>query len=409
MPSDLTKTGQEFAFAGILSPFDEAEFLGSILGKQSLHIKGAPSKFSTLIAWREVDFYLSRGGGNLSRVSVTNGPNCLPESSYTLPGVSGSPYIRAGELIDLARGGATVVIEAGDEVFEGVAGANDAIAYKLEVPVSACVHASWRRARTHVVLRDRDALVLQVAGQMECHTHRPALAPPSAPDCESTTVSTAWIKQVMEQGDCIYVPRGWWYSSQPMDRSSLSLVFSFSNPTGLNLVERLVDQLRLTRIMQVNCPRFSEASVRSRFMTSVQEELLRTCTAPGLSLGFTNDMRAMADPRKILGVPWSMDHAAEAFPPDWYLISRVQYSDSIFGSVAANGCEAFFEGTKLRLDADEESMLLELNRRGAVTIRELTAQGAPGQSAIPRLVERGLAAIYPPGALRDIGMWTFNH
>ena len=62
--------------------------------------------------------------------------------------------------------------------------------------------------------------------------------------------------------------------------------------------------------------------------------------------------------------------------------------------------EVFFEGSRLRLDGDRESMLRELNRRGAVRIRELATQG---HSTVSKLVERGLAAVYPADAFPGNG------
>jgi hypothetical protein len=107
--------------------------------------------------------------------SIDDGPAGMPESSYLRIGVSGAPYIRAGELITSAAAGAIVTLDAAEEAFAGVAALADAVADVLEVAVTAAVKISrCRPAVMHPQKQEADALVLQPFGEVEWWSHRPS-------------------------------------------------------------------------------------------------------------------------------------------------------------------------------------------------------------------------------------------
>jgi len=213
-----------------------------------LHISGGPAKFREALRWKEVDFYLSRGGGNLSRVTIDDGPARVPESSYVRIGISGTPYIRASELTALAASGAVVTVDAAAEAFAGVAELTDLVSEMLEVPVSVAAKLSWcRSAAVHPQKQETDTLVVQPCGEVEWWAHRPVPVCPPMLDPETAEMPPGgpqWHPTALKQGDCLYVPRGGWYCCRSVNQASITLVLSFSAPTAIDILGRIVDRLR---------------------------------------------------------------------------------------------------------------------------------------------------------------------
>ena len=393
-------SGNCCTLAALLAPCDEGRFLTESLGRCPLRVEGDGDKFSQLITWKQIEWFLSRGGGNLTRVRVSNLDTVLPESSYSRVGISGGTHIMVGELTKLLRQGATIQIDGAEEVFGPLATLTDAVADRLQVTVNATVHASLCELATPQFSRnDHDVIVAQISGGALWQVQAPGFRAAESQTPEHAPGHDPEMQQrqpALEQGQLLYIPKEWWRCERPMNQASLALRLSFRNPTGLDILGRLVDQLSLIRAMRMDCPRFADEATQSRYLTLIQRELLAACTEPGLLLGFFKDMRAMADPRKLVGMP-SVDMDSATLPLDTVIAPLVKYSDSLMPATNSDAVEVFFEGKVIVLAADAGAVLGSLVREGTgKTIRQLILMcgGETAETwlplAISKLLEHGL-------------------
>ena len=141
-------------------PKDEGQFLREgHSGRATLRVEGNADKFAQVLSWSELNSFLSRGGGNLSRVNVTSGGERLTDTLYSRIGVSGTPHVQAGEVGALLLQGAVIHVEAAEEVFNSVSAICDSVGSRLETAVRASIWASWREQVPYSLWNDHDVIV----------------------------------------------------------------------------------------------------------------------------------------------------------------------------------------------------------------------------------------------------------
>src|SRR5262249_46961419 len=128
--------------------------------------------------------------------------------------------------------------------------------------------------------------------------------------------------------DLLYVPRGWWYRNRPLGEHAMCLGLRFSNPTGADIVARLMQRLTSNASTNIDIPRFGGPEKQSMFLTYLQRELTEAVTEPGLLLGCLTEMRLLAEPRNRFCLPWSAQKTPTPPSRDWIVLPLIRFPEA---------------------------------------------------------------------------------
>ena len=88
--------------------------------------------------------------------------------------------------------------------------------------------------------------MLQLSGRKHWKVYQPTRAYPLQDDLEVPPQPTGgpFWEGVLEDGDALYIPRGWWHIAYPLNVPSLHLTVATVPPRGVDLLHWLVGKLR---------------------------------------------------------------------------------------------------------------------------------------------------------------------
>lgn len=152
------------------------------------------------------------------------------------------------------------------------AAAEDLVRFVRE-PVQVNLYVTWGTSQgfaTH--WDDHDVFVVQVMGSKHWRVHGPGRPFPMKRDVthDHTCPDTIVWDRVIDAGQVLHVPRGWWHGVRGAGDVSVHLTFGFARRTGIDWAEWIVEQLRHRELFRQELPRFAPAEA-----TQAHEEALR--------------------------------------------------------------------------------------------------------------------------------------
>ena len=123
-------------------------------------------------------------------------------------------------------------------------------------------------------------MVLQVAGRKRWQVYRPTRLNP-LPDDEvaapKPTVPPVW-EGMLEDGDMLYIPRGWWHVAFPVGEPSLHLTLATEPPLGTHLLAWLVGKLQHHEVVRANVPRLNDSKGQTAYLDALRPLLSEAFT-----------------------------------------------------------------------------------------------------------------------------------
>jgi hypothetical protein len=99
-------------------------------------------------------------------------------------------------------------------------------------------------------------LVLQLCGRKHWKVYAPTRLHPLKNDFEAPappSSAPAW-EGILNDGDALYIPRGWWHEAFPLDEPSLHLTISLTPPTALDYLGWALSRLRRHAELRASLP-----------------------------------------------------------------------------------------------------------------------------------------------------------
>jgi hypothetical protein len=341
--------------------------------------------------WPRLGEILRRHRLDFPRLRLVRDGKPVPVASY-LRHVSGSrqrttvPRIKSSELTKHLREGATLVLDAVDELSEPV----EELAVKLELlfreHVQVNMYAGWQTSRGFDLhWDDHDVFILQVAGRKRWSVYGETRRAPLVGDVEKAarpTCEPVWT-ETLEDGDLLYIPRGWWHVAEPLAEPTLHLTVGVHNRTGLDLLRWLSERMRASETFRRDLPRASSQQERAAHLKRLREELTEAFDDSTLER-FYEEMDARADSRARVELPF--DAIPQQRPASLGAIVRLLAPRPL--RLKASGGVVEFEALKRRWRFAEDALVVlrPLEERRECTVAELC------ESARPRLDERTVRA-----------------
>ena len=205
----------------------------------------------------------------------------------------------------------------------------------------------------------------------------------------------AWAG-VLEEGDLLYLPRGWWHEAAALDGPSLHLTFGVYRRTGLDLLDALRGELRESEVFREDLPRFASETERAAHVERLKEELLARWDGALLDRYLRENDVATLPRRPVVSLPWSATRGV--LPPDGEVVVRLTGPrPPIVEPGVDGGVDVAMSGQRRHLTADQFAVLEPLldGRRWCVT--ELGRRAGPTLDAVA--VRRLLADLVRDGLL----------
>ncbi|MCA1594655.1 MAG: cupin domain-containing protein [Acidobacteria bacterium] len=296
----------------ILKPCPAEEFLASSWGKALRLVRGWPGKFAELLPWSRLNEILRQHRLDHPRLRLVQDGKPVPASSYVRH-VSNArrrtpiPRLNTGGLTKHLREGATLVLDAVDELQPPVESLAAGLELVFREHVQVNCYAGWQTSRGFDLhWDDHDVFILQVRGRKRWSVYGMTRPYPLAPDIEAAPKpehEPLW-DGTLEDGDLLYIPRGWWHVAMPLAEPTLHLTVGIHNRTGMDWLRWLTERLRASEPFRRDLPRLASTAERAAHVERLREELLAAVAAAPLE-SYLEEYDANAQPRARLSLPWS--------------------------------------------------------------------------------------------------------
>jgi hypothetical protein len=264
--------------ADIIRPITLDEFKNEFYGKAYLRVSGQPSRFAHLVPWSDLNEVVSRIRADNGRINVVRNGKKIGGEEYLID----SSNSRSGRVNALAlerrlRLGDSLVVNAVHELFPELEETVDSITATCRVPAGANLYAGFKRWKGFDLHFDKhDTLIVQIHGQKSWQVWEPTTAYPFSTDrpqdMVKPTKEPVW-QGLLESGDVLYMPRGWWHVAEPVDGPSVHVTFSIPQPTSLDLIAWMLDDLKEMPAARRPLPVFGSPDERERFAQELGEAL----------------------------------------------------------------------------------------------------------------------------------------
>ncbi|WP_328377078.1 cupin domain-containing protein [Streptomyces sp. NBC_00440] len=264
------------------------DFLAEAFGRSYRLSRGDAASVADIITWADINEVLARHRMEPPRLRLSAEGVALPLDAYTVPEVAKRRTVfhrtHPAALHEQLANGATLVVDAVDELFPGV----ETLASELETAfrskVQVNLYASWTgREGFGVHWDDHDVVVVQVDGSKRWKLYGPTRSAPMHLDmAEPEQPPEEPVAEfVLTPGDVLYLPRGWWHAvSASEGERSLHLTCGLSVATGADLIVWLSEILREHEIVRADLPRFGTDKERSETASALRDLLVAELSDP---------------------------------------------------------------------------------------------------------------------------------
>ncbi|MDT0458740.1 cupin domain-containing protein [Streptomyces sp. DSM 41527] len=354
--------------------------------------------FSDLFTWDDLNQIIARHRLEPPRLRLFNDGSQIPQHCYAHPVVSKRHTvwhrIEPANLHHQLKDGASLVLDAVDALHPGVEDLVSALERHFRTDVQVNLYASWTpKEGFGVHWDDHDVVVVQLEGAKRWKLYGATRIDPLRVDTEAPEPPTGApvAEVVLQAGDMLYLPRGWWHAVAATEGRSLHLTCGLKPATGADLLSWLSDQLRVSDTVRANLPYFASPDERTTYLQALRKEFA-DALHEGVIEEFIN-ARGSADPgRPMPSLPF-----VDGIPADGSLCVRLTAAGAWYG-VDEDGHVVFSAGGQEWTFSSPVLAVIKLLLAGSTaTLGELSvSSGLPvGHVAalISELVEAGVAAV----------------
>lgn len=264
-------------FDEAIKPLSVQEFVDQYLGARYLLQKPRIPRFRTMVRWDEINYALDHIRFTPQRMRLVQNNKTIPATAYSFvdDDASGASALDARKFERFLANGATLSINKVDELFPEVQTFAESCEEQFRVPVGVNLYAGWRTDNGFDLHWDRhDTLIVQVAGRKHWTVYEPTmehplddrlLAPPQTPKG-----APIW-EGLLEEGDLLYMPRGWWHVARPLDEPTLHLTAGIRHRTGATLMKWISAELNKHAVYRADLPVNASREAQTAHAATIRE------------------------------------------------------------------------------------------------------------------------------------------
>jgi hypothetical protein len=296
------------------------------------------------------------------------------------------------------REGATLIVDSVNEISPPLRRICAGLAGEFAASCQANLYACWGATPGFDVhWDDHEVLVVQVEGRKQwalygateaSPTRRGAGRPAPAPDRPPELI-------VLEAGDVLYMPRGFWHAAVGLGGPTLHLTLGLTRKTGADFVHWLADDLLADEVVRADLPfEAGEAAVGAR----IAEVLAQAAARDPLDLArrYRRHVEAALAQRPELSFPDIGEEAAEIAPDARVRLAAgaARLAPSPAGPVLS------WRGVEFTLAPELAGPVRRLLAGDAVRYADFAVAGGPDEvrAFVREMVRRGVFVLGEPPA-----------
>jgi ribosomal protein L16 Arg81 hydroxylase len=264
-------------FDEAIEPLTVPEFVARHLGTRYLLAKPGVPRFRGLVQWDEVNQALRHVRFSPQRLRLVQNGKTIPASAFTFvdDDASGGSSLDGRRFERFLANGATLSINKVDELFPEVQTFAESCENQFRIPVGVNLYAGWRTDNGFDLHWDRhDTLILQISGRKHWTVYEPTvdhpledrlLTPPPTP-----TGAPIW-EGLLEEGDLLYMPRGWWHVARPLDEPTLHLTAGLRHRTAATLLKWIGAELNKQTAFRMDLPVNGSRDEQAAYAATVRD------------------------------------------------------------------------------------------------------------------------------------------
>ena len=260
-------------FDDVIAPLTREQFFADYWGKSFLPTKGRSGRFTDLLGWDELSSILEQQWLSPPRLRLTHEGRAIEPFRYMSPGVGGTLQLNSGKLSACLSGGATLVLDRVEELTPKVRKLSASFRDALHAGNYVNLYAGWHSQNGLDLHWDsQEIMVLQLSGRKRWQIYRPTRINPLQDDMEAPPRPAGppiW-DGMLEDGDMLYIPRGWWHVAFPVGEPSLHLTVATIPPHGMDLLQWLIGRLRRHEAVRADLPRLDDARGQKAFLKALR-------------------------------------------------------------------------------------------------------------------------------------------
>jgi len=292
-------------FDDVIAPLTREAFLRDYWTRQFLVSKGKPGRFAGLFSWDELNAILEQHRLHPPRFRLLHDGRNVDAFRYSTPSAGGVPRINAGKLAACLASGATMVLDGMEELTPNVRRLTASFRDSLHASNHVNLYAGWHGQKGLDLHFDtQEVMVMQVSGRKRWQVFKPTRVNPLPDDEEAAprpSAPPAW-EGVLEDGDMLYIPRGWWHVAFPLNEPSLHLTVATEPPLGTHLLAWLVGKLRDHEAVRAQVPWLDDAEGQKTYLESLRPLLSEILTAGALA-EFRHEWESVLQPFPSIRLP----------------------------------------------------------------------------------------------------------
>ncbi len=221
----------DLTLTGIIAPTPVSTFIAQDFGQSLRHWRGSVGRFREIFGWGDLAEYLEKCAPNHDHFRVVRNGKRLADELY----LTRAGFLNAGALTALLSRGATLILDFVDQIFPKLQTLPNSVSAAFPSKTWINLYASWGNEPGLDLHADsHDVFILQIAGKKDWSIYRPVRFDPNDSDIFEPPAPGAkpeWTGK-LDDGDVLYIPRGWPHSAVAKDGPSLHLTLAVARPTG---------------------------------------------------------------------------------------------------------------------------------------------------------------------------------
>lgn len=277
-------------FQLIAERLGQEEFLARSLHRDYRYVPGAVSDPGALVSFDTLNDLIATHRLEVPRLRLSTGGEMLSQQRYAGPVTTRRHTVwqrtHPADLHQCLAEGASLVVDAIDELHEPVADLAQHLEGWLRTHVQVNAYASWSAREgfgTH--WDDHDVMVVQVEGSKHWRLYGPTRIAPMHRDTAQPDAPPEHpvADLVLEPGDVLYLPRGWWHAvAADQGVHSLHLTCGLTPHTGADLISWLSEMLRADETVRADLPLHAGAEAQAAYVEALRGHLMAAMEEPGL-------------------------------------------------------------------------------------------------------------------------------